>query len=77
VNVKLPDGWRLSHGGGQFELPAEASTSLEILIDTPVLSADELNKATPQDVTVHAEAEGKPADDVNLRVLLKANALPE
>jgi LmbE family N-acetylglucosaminyl deacetylase len=77
VNVKLPSGWRLSHGGGRFELPAEASTSLEILIDTPVLSADELNKATPQDVTVHAEAEGKPADDVNLRVLLKANALPE
>lgn len=77
LKVKLPEGWKLSHAGGQFELPAEASTALEILIDTPVLSGDELKKATPQDVAVHAEAEGKPAGDVNLRVLLKANALPE
>jgi LmbE family N-acetylglucosaminyl deacetylase len=77
LNVKLPEGWKVTHGGGQSELPAEESTSLEILIDTPVLSADELKKAAPQDVTVHGEAEGKPAGDVNLRVLLKASALPE
>jgi len=28
-------------------------------------------------VTLHAEADGKPAGEVNLRVLLRANALPQ
>lgn len=77
LTVKTPDGWKVTHGGGQFVLPAEASTSLAVHIETPTLSADELKKALPQEVLIRAEAEGKPAGEVKLRVLLKASALPE
>ncbi len=75
--VNLPDGWKLSHGGGQFLLPAEASTSLPILIETPTLTAEQLKKAVAQAVTVRAEVAGREAGEAKLRVLLRANALPE
>jgi LmbE family N-acetylglucosaminyl deacetylase len=75
--VNLPDGWKLSHGGGQFLLPAEAATSLPILIETPTLTAEQLKKAVAQSVTVRAEAAGREAGEAKLRVLLRANALPE
>ena len=62
---------------GQFALPAEASTALPVEIETPTLSGEELKKAVPQEVIIRAEADGKPAGEVTLRVLLKAGALPE
>ena len=58
-------------------MPAEASTSLPLLIDTPTLSAEQLKKAGVQELTIHAEAEGKPVGEVKLRVLLKLSALPQ
>jgi LmbE family N-acetylglucosaminyl deacetylase len=75
--VNVPDGWKLSHGGGQFVLPAEESTSLPILIETPTLSMEQLKQAVAQEVTVRAESAGQAAGEVKLRVLLRANALPE
>lgn len=75
--VKAPDSWKVGHGEGQFALPAEASTSLPVRIETPTLSGEELKKAAPQEVIIRAEADGKPAGEVKLRVLLKAGALPE
>ena len=75
--VKVPDGWKTSHGEGPFELPAEASTSLPILIETPTLSAAELKKAVVQEVTVRAEAAGQSAGEAKLGVLLRASGLPE
>lgn len=76
-SVSLPEGWKLSHGEGQFVLPTEASTSLPLLIETPSVSAAQLKNATPQEVTVRAEAEGKSVGEVKLRVLLKGSALPQ
>jgi LmbE family N-acetylglucosaminyl deacetylase len=75
--VKAPGNWKVTHGAGQFVLPAEASTSLPIHIETPNLSGEELKKAVPQEVLIHAEADGRPAGEVKLRVLLRAGALPE
>jgi LmbE family N-acetylglucosaminyl deacetylase len=75
--VKVPDGWKVSGGAGQLLLPAEESTSLPVHIETPNLSGEELKKAVPQEVVIRAEAEGKPAGEVRLRVLLRANALPQ
>jgi LmbE family N-acetylglucosaminyl deacetylase len=77
VSAKLPEGWTVSQGNGTFELPAEASTAIELLIETPKLSDEQLKKATPEEVTVHAESDGKSIGDVKLRVLLRKNALPE
>ena len=75
--VNAPEGWKVTHGAGQFALPAEASTSLPVSIDTPTSSPEQLKKATPQEVTVRAEAEGKTIGEIRLRVLLRVNALPE
>ena len=79
VNLKIetPGGWKVVSGQGEFELPAESSTALRVEIETPALSAEELRKTVPQEVTVHAEADGKSIGNVKLRVLLRANALPQ
>ena len=77
ITVKAPEGWKVTHGAGQVLLPAEESTSLTVHIETPTLSGEELKNAVAQEVTLHAEADGKPAGEVNLRVLLRANALPQ
>jgi LmbE family N-acetylglucosaminyl deacetylase len=77
VTTKLPEGWTRNDGSRALELPAEASTSIELLIDTPKLTDEQLKKTTPQEVTVHGESNGKSIGDVKLRVLLRKSALPE
>jgi len=77
LTAKLPGGWTVSDGSGTLELPAEASTSIELMIETPKLTDEQLKKATPQEVTVHGESNGKPVGDIQLRVLLRKSALPE
>jgi len=77
LTVNLPEGWKLGHGESRFGLPAEASTSFPVTIETPALSAEQLKNAKPQELTVHAEAEGKPAGEIKMRVLLRTSALPE
>jgi len=77
LTVNLPEGWKLGHGESRFALPAEASTSFPLTIETPALSAEQLKNAKPQELTVHAETEGKPASEIKMRVLLRTGALPE
>jgi LmbE family N-acetylglucosaminyl deacetylase len=79
VNLKIatPGGWKVVSEQGEFELAAESSSALRVEIETPALTAEELKKTVPQEVTVHAEADGKSIGDVKLRVLLRANALPQ
>jgi LmbE family N-acetylglucosaminyl deacetylase len=77
LTVKAPEGWKVGQGAGQMILPAEESTSLVVHIETPTFSGEELKKAVPQEVRISAEADGKPAGEVHLRVLLRANALPQ
>jgi LmbE family N-acetylglucosaminyl deacetylase len=76
-SVKTPEGWKITQGEGRFLLPAEASTSLLVLVETPALSAEQLNKEVVQEVTIHAESEGKSVGEVRLGVLLKASGLPQ
>jgi LmbE family N-acetylglucosaminyl deacetylase len=75
--LNVPEGWKVTHGGEQFVLPAETSTSLPLLIETPALSPQQVKQAVAQEVTVRAEADGKPFGEVKLRVLLRESALPE
>ncbi len=77
VVVSAPQGWKVSHGGGEFTLPAEASSSIQVLIDTPTLSSEQLKGAVPQEVVVKAESEGKQIGEIRLRVLLRESALPQ
>lgn len=75
--VSLPEGWHVSHNESTFLLPAEASSAFPLQIETPILSAEQLKTAEPREITVQAEADGKPAGEVKLRVLLRANGLPQ
>jgi LmbE family N-acetylglucosaminyl deacetylase len=75
--VTVPEGWKVSHGGGPYILPAEASTFLSVLVETPTLTAGQLKNGVPQDVTVRAETEGKSIGEVKVRVLLRESALPQ
>ena len=77
LTVKAPQGWKVGDGAGELLLPAEGWTYVPVHIDTPTLSADELKKATPQEVTVSAEVDGASAGEVHLRVLLRQSALPQ
>lgn len=77
LTVKAPEGWNVTGGEGKALLPAEDSTAILVLIQTPALSADELKKFTPQDVQLNAEVDGKPAGEVHLRVVLRAGGLPQ
>lgn len=75
--VNAPEGWKVVHGAGQFLLPSEAATFLGVQIETPTLTAEQLNKAEPQEVTVRAEAQGSRVGEVHMQVLLRASAIPE
>ena len=74
LKVKAPEGWKVGEEAGELVVPAEESTALLVHVDTPTLSASQLKKAVPEEVRVTAEADGKPAGEAQLRVLLRANA---
>jgi LmbE family N-acetylglucosaminyl deacetylase len=77
LTVKAPEGWKIASGVGAVKLPAEASTTLPIRVETPGLTADALKKAQSQEIQVSAEVDGKPAGEIRLKVLLKESALPQ
>jgi LmbE family N-acetylglucosaminyl deacetylase len=77
VRVDAPAGWKVTSEQGDFSLPEESATDIRVELDTPLLPEGDLKKAESQLVTVHVESEGKPLGEVKLRVLLRANALPQ
>jgi hypothetical protein len=58
-------------------LPEEDRTDLTLEISTPEMVKEELMKFSPQDLVARATSEGKLIGEVRLKVLLKANALPQ
>lgn len=77
LKVEAPSGWKITSGLGDLELPAESFTAVRVEIETPTLPAEELKKMQPQEIVVHAEANGKSIGDVKLRVALLGSALPQ
>ncbi len=77
IKVDVPSGWKVTSGQGNFTLPAEPSTAMEVEVETPLLSPEELKAAKPQEITVRAEKNGASIGEVKLRVQLQASALPQ
>ncbi len=77
LKVDAPAGWKVTTGQGELELPVERLTAVRVEVETPALPAEELKKATTQEIVVHAEASGKSIGDVKLRVALQNSALPQ
>ena len=77
LRVEAPPGWKVTSGQGNFSLPVEPSTALQVEVETPLMSPEELKAAKPQVITVLAEKNGASIGEVKLRVQLQGNALPE
>jgi hypothetical protein len=77
IKVEAPSGWKVTVGQGNFTLPAEASTALQVEVETPLMSPEELRTTKPQEITVQAEKNGASIGDVKLRVQLQGSALPQ
>jgi LmbE family N-acetylglucosaminyl deacetylase len=77
LKIDAPSGWEIIAGQGELELPAETYTAIRVDLETPTMPADELKKTPPQEIVVHAEANGQAIGEVKLRVALLGSALPE
>ena len=77
LQVDAPSGWKVTSGQGNLRLPAEPSTALQVEVETPLLSQQELKAAKPQEITVRAEKNGQSLGEVKLRVQLEGSALPQ
>jgi LmbE family N-acetylglucosaminyl deacetylase len=77
LRVNLPSGWSVGNGGGKFVVDAKQIAATRIEVKLPLAPEGTGTKAEPQEVSVHAEANGKAIADVKLRVELRKRALPE
>lgn len=77
IQVEKPENWKVTYGEGALLLPAEPSTELRVEIATPERTKDELKSAKPQEVTVRCLREGKPTQEIKLRVQLQSSGLPQ
>jgi LmbE family N-acetylglucosaminyl deacetylase len=77
LKVDAPKDWKVTSGEGEIALPAEASSEVRVEVETPKLTASELKASGPQEIVVHAVADGAPAGDIKLRVQLRSHGLPQ
>ena len=77
TEVKLPSGWTVMKGEGNFHLPEEDRTDLMVEIATPELGKEEMKTLSPQELVVRVSADGKYIGEVRLKVLLKSSALAQ
>ena len=77
ISVEAPAGWKARNGTGKFKLPAEERTNLRVEIETPRLTETDLKAAKIETVRVQVEQAGQAAQKVELKVSLRASALPQ
>jgi LmbE family N-acetylglucosaminyl deacetylase len=77
VSVNLPPGWTLQTGTLKFMVGANQTGAARIEVNLPVLGDPPPKNPEPQEVNVHAEANGLALGDVKMRVELRKRALPE
>jgi LmbE family N-acetylglucosaminyl deacetylase len=77
LKVEAPKGWKVTSGQGEIALPAEAASEMRVEVETPALTASELKAGVPQEIIVHALADGAPAGEIKLRVELRSHGLPQ
>jgi LmbE family N-acetylglucosaminyl deacetylase len=75
--VNLPSGWSVGSGGGKFTVSPKQTAATRIEVKLPAAAEAAGSKAEPQEVSVHAEANGQAIGDVKVRVELRKRALPE
>jgi LmbE family N-acetylglucosaminyl deacetylase len=77
LSTVLPAGWTAQSGTGKFTVAAKQVAAARIEVNLPALPEAETKKTEPQEVTVHAEANGHSIGEIRLRVELRKRALPQ
>lgn len=73
----LPSGWTVESGLGKFTVAPKqtAAARVEVNLPPPIETAGK--KPEPQEVSVHAQANGQSIGEIKLRVELRKRALPQ
>ncbi len=77
ITASLPAGWTSQSGRGKFTVAAKQVAAARIEILLPAVPENEVKKAEPQEISVHAESSGQSIGEIKLRVELRKRALPQ
>lgn len=77
LSVTLPAGWTVQSGEGNFSIAPMQTAAARVEVNLPALDEKAPKKPEAQEVTVHAESNGKNIGDVKLRVELRKRSLPQ
>jgi LmbE family N-acetylglucosaminyl deacetylase len=77
LTLGLPFGWTLQPGTLKFLVGAKQTGAARVEINLPLLSDSGPKSPELQEVSVHAESNGKMIGDVKIRIELRKKALPE
>jgi LmbE family N-acetylglucosaminyl deacetylase len=77
LSAALPAGWAALSGTGKFTAAAKQVAATRIEVNLPALAENSEKKTEPQEVMVHAEANGQSIGEIKLRVELRKRALPQ
>ena len=77
LSAMMPPGWTVQSGTGKFTVAAKqvAAARVEVNLPAPVENAPK--KTEPQEISVHAEANGQVIGEAKLRVELRKRTLPQ
>ena len=72
----LPNGWTVESGLGKFTVAPKQTAAARVEVSLPA-RAEKTPNAQPQEVTIHAQANGQSIGEIKLRVELRKRALPQ
>jgi LmbE family N-acetylglucosaminyl deacetylase len=77
LSANLPPGWSPHAGPLKFTVGPKQVGAARIEVNLPALSDPAPKNPEPQEISVHAEANGRAIGDVKIRVELRKKSLPE
>lgn len=77
LSAVLPPGWAAQGDTGKFTVAAKQVAAARVEVKLPAMTEKTPKKAEPQEVTIHAEANGQAIGEAKLRVELRKRALPQ
>jgi hypothetical protein len=72
IAVKLPEGWTMQSGAGNYSLEPQSDYFAQVLLESPKTEAK-----TVQQIECRAEADGKTIGEIKLSVKLVNGGLPQ
>jgi LmbE family N-acetylglucosaminyl deacetylase len=77
LSAALPAGWTALSGTGKLTAAGKQVAAARVEVNLPALPENDAKKTGPQEITVHAEANGQSIGEIRLRVELRKRALPQ